>query len=118
MALLAYDLGDPAVYASATAARDVAALRERVTVIGDPGAPVWHSRVRMTLSGGRCVSAERDERTPVAPAERMQRAERKFLRLAEPALGPAAAATVAARIATVEEIASAGELMRMTVPAR
>lgn len=100
MALLGYDTALPASYTDAIAqARDVVALRERITVDGRAGLDVAESHATLELLDGRVLSVTADERNADRdPARRRARTRAKFAALTTPYLDAGGASALEARI--------------------
>jgi 2-methylcitrate dehydratase PrpD len=94
LALAGEDTFQETLFSDATATRaDLVALRRRVSVIPDAGGP--GSTVEIELKDGRVLAETVDVARPVRDLGAQQaQIERKFRHLAEPAVGPAAAAQI------------------------
>ena len=94
LALAGEDTFEETLFSDATATRaDLVALRRRVSVIPDAGGP--GSTVEIELKDGRALAETVDVARPVRDLGAQQaQIERKFRHLAEPAVGPAAAAQI------------------------
>lgn len=94
LALAGEDTFQETLFSDATATRaDLVALRRRVSVIPDAGGP--GSTVEIELKDGRVLAETVDVARPVRDLGAQQaQIERKFHHLAEPAVGPAAAAQI------------------------
>ena len=94
LALAGEDTFEETLFSDATATRsDLVALRRRVSVIPDAGGP--GSTVEIELKDGRALAETVDVARPVRDLGAQQaQIERKFRHLADPAVGPAAAAQI------------------------
>jgi hypothetical protein len=111
-ALAGVDTASLAAYSAANAAHvRLVALRDKVRVEFVDDWPSSLAEMRVTLRDGRVFDARHDAGIPCADvAAQGQRIEAKFLSLAVPLLGEAAAGQLMATAGTLDELASIAEL--------
>jgi 2-methylcitrate dehydratase PrpD len=104
MALLGYDTGRLETFGDATArAADIAALRERVTIVAREDLDVAVSLATVELTDGRILEAGYDERTVDGDViSRRSRTRAKFGELTKAHLSPAEAAALEDRVFALE----------------
>lgn len=102
MAFLGLDTSDPQNYGH-EAIRDAAPLRQRVSIETDPGIAETAARMQVRLRDGRTLDAQSDAADPVPMTdEREEKLAQKFLAIASPVIGPAAALSLAAVARDIE----------------
>jgi len=117
LALLGCDTGDPEIYSDAAMAEpQFVALRDRIRVTATEAVTPMQAHVVVESEIGRCEDML-DMGIPAPDlAEQGERLRRKFLLLAAPVLGAAAAEKLAGATSSVQEFESVSDLMRLTCP--
>lgn len=94
------------------------ALRDKVRIEFRPDLPHTVAELRVVLADGRVLEARHDSGVPAAdvPAQGKQ-IDAKFISLAAPIIGDAQAQKLRDGVASLDRLASIGELMRLAVPA-
>lgn len=112
MALLGDDTSDGAAFTDARmAAPDLVRLRDRVTVVPEPGRAGTASAVVVTTADGRRQEANDDTGRPAADlAAQGEALARKFRALAEPVIGTNAALSVLDAVSHLDQLDSVAEL--------
>ncbi|WP_423456369.1 MmgE/PrpD family protein [Ottowia sp. VDI28] len=116
LVLAGEDTSSPATYSDETARRsDLVALRDRVELRFMPAAwPLMTAGARIRTHDGQEFSAHHDASIPDADLRRQRvRLERKFMALAEPAVGMSSAHTILRAIAEMERFKDIGSLMSL-----
>jgi 2-methylcitrate dehydratase PrpD len=92
-------------------------LRQRILPVSDPGRTYDTLRVEIDFAGGRHFATEIDDRGAAAPAtddqlpRQWDRLSEKFLGLAEPVIGKAAAGDLHEAVRRLDELGSVTELV-------
>ena len=117
MALRGEDTSDLGTFSDARVVDpDLVALRDRVRVVTIDKTPQTRARVIVTARG-RQFEAESDSGQPASDLDlQRERLARKFQALTSPILGRSGAEALARAALEVEKVATAAELMRLTVP--
>ena len=93
-------------------------LRDKVTVDFQRDWPHTLAELRVTLTDGRSVETRYDSGMPATDLDAQERRlQAKFMSLAAPVLGRAPAERLVAAVASLDRLASIGELTRLCVPA-
>lgn len=105
MALLSRATGLPSSFSDDLAHDDaIAALRDRISVVGRAELDVAESRAAIVLRDGRVLESTFDERNADRdPQRRIARTREKFAALTVPLLGPQEAAALEAQVFALEE---------------
>ena len=117
MALRGEDTSDLGTFSDARVVDpDLVALRDRVRVVTIDKTPQTRACVIVTARG-RQFEAESDSGQPASDLDlQRERLKRKFHALTSPILGRSGAEALASAALEVEKVATAAELMRLTVP--
>jgi 2-methylcitrate dehydratase PrpD len=117
MALRGEDTSDLGTFSDARVVDpDLVALRDRIRVVTIDKTPQTRARVIVTARG-RQFEAESDSGQPASDLDlQRERLARKFQALTSPILGRSGAEALARAALEVEKVATAAELMRLTVP--
>ncbi|HYM02907.1 MAG TPA: MmgE/PrpD family protein [Stellaceae bacterium] len=119
LALAGRDTAALATYSDAVAADPaLIALRDKVTVDFQSGWPQTLAEMTVVLADGTSFEARHDSGVPASDlAAQEKRLDAKYASLASPVLGETRARELAACVAELDTLRSAGELMRLAVPA-